>query len=163
MKWSVLNIGNQLKGRKVGFTGMYIFLWSRKTNSCWLDILRQEKPVSFFFLLSCHVWDYACDGLSDHLPPTDHTQLRLEPKSRVRVASRVAQPKASRPSAPCAARRAAAACGTDRVRNGIGCVWRHVAGQHVCPGLLGQRDPEAHHQPAGRGRGVFRDKDRVVR
>lgn len=49
-----------------------------------------------------------------------------------------------------------------RLRNGIGCVWRHVAGQHVCPGLLGQRDPEAHHQPAGRGRGVFRDKDRVV-
>ena len=47
-------------------------------------------------------------------------------------------------------------------RNGIGGVWRDVAGQHVCPGLLGQRDPEAHHQPARRGRGVLRDKDRVV-
>lgn len=42
----------------------------------------------FFSLLSCHVWDYACDGLSDHLPPTDHTQLRLEPKSRQSCLSR---------------------------------------------------------------------------
>ena len=47
-------------------------------------------------------------------------------------------------------------------RNGIGRVRRHVAGQHVRPGLLGQRDPETHHQPAGRGRGVLRDQDRVV-
>lgn len=46
--------------------------------------------------------------------------------------------------------------------NGIGCVWRHVAGQHVRQGLLGERRPETHHQPARRGRAVFRDQDRVV-
>lgn len=39
---------------------------------------------SCFFLQSCHVWDSACDGLSDHHPPTDYAQLLLgvdEPKS----------------------------------------------------------------------------------
>lgn len=49
------------------------------------------------------------------------------------------------------------------VCDGIGCVRGHVSGQHVRPGLLGERDPEAHHQPAGRGGGVLRDQDRVVR
>lgn len=46
--------------------------------------------------------------------------------------------------------------------DGIGCVRRHVSGQHVRPGLLGERDPQAHHQPAGRGGGVLRDPDGMV-
>lgn len=59
----------------------------------------------------------------------------------------------------------AACCRTDSPgwgQHGIGRVWRHLLGQHVRPGLLGERDPEAHHQPAGRRRGVLRDPDRVV-
>lgn len=46
--------------------------------------------------------------------------------------------------------------------DGIGRVRGHVAGQHVCPGLLGQRGPETRHQPERGGRGVLRDQDRVV-
>lgn len=34
------------------------------------------KSIFFFFSKSCHVWDYACDGLSHH-PPLAHTLLPL--------------------------------------------------------------------------------------
>lgn len=48
------------------------------------------------------------------------------------------------------------------LRNGIGGFRGHVAGEHVCQRLLGERDPAADYQPARRRRGVLWDQDRVV-
>uniref|UniRef100_A0A8V0Y482 PX domain containing 1 n=1 Tax=Gallus gallus TaxID=9031 RepID=A0A8V0Y482_CHICK len=49
-----------------------------------------------------------------------------------------------------------------RRRDGLGRVRGHFAGEHVRAGLLGERHPAAHHQPAGRRGGVLRDPHRVV-
>lgn len=49
------------------------------------------------------------------------------------------------------------------LRNGIGDIRGDVSGQHVCQGLLGERDPETDHKSARRGRRILRDQNRVVR
>lgn len=97
----------------------------------------------FFFSKSCHVWDYACDGLSHH-PPLAHTLLPL----RHRGWSKSYQSCLAflfvyvfdiviANTSFCCSPGPPQHAGLTAWRNGIGCVWRDVPGQHVRPGLLG--------------------------
>lgn len=45
-------------------------------NQFFRGVISGSKVYFFFFSKSCHVWDYACDGLSHH-PPLAHTLLPL--------------------------------------------------------------------------------------
>lgn len=104
---------------------------------------------SIFFPKSCHVWDYACDGLSHH-PPLAHTLLPLRLPLRHRGWSKSYQSclaffylfflfdiVIANTSSFCCSPDPPQHAGLTAWRNGIGCVWRDVPGQHVRPGLLG--------------------------